>query len=537
MAFKRRGTDAHQDKGYWQVVQSQVARGSRQFEYVTEDDRSTFEAAGYITLADSEDAELTIDEAAIGDLVWFWQVTTIDDEQSIEDDKASGVLDNAFYTVTDNDGLTLTFNGLTFGTPGALDTTGTPVSGDLAEFTDANTVRGQTIAELGLVTTADVGTAAAADTDDFATAAQGALADTALQPADVPTAVTPGDADWAYTTAAGRFFTVHWIGLTTERAATLPVTMDSGFDGTLGFLANAGSNSDNVVVGVEDAGSGTSSFTLLPGQTLIVQLRESDGQWFAIGMFPTSGLGALATADTIGLDSTTGVAQWRIAMRVSSGSGELEPVLISSGLSEKSVPVSTDWVMVEDGSTHEYVSVQLANLLSGGYVSLIPVEFTDDIVLEDGIDDWVTATGYTSGDLVKNSDDEILSAGSTDTSGATEPTTAGTLDDGTITWTFVGDAVSPHGKKLYTTSSSAIAILAHSSIADNSNWKIRRDGTGDVTVTGSGLTLNGGASGAGDVISEVEYTRIGSSTDLKVEGETGEVSTAATMWTWTGLTY
>ncbi|MCP5353534.1 MAG: hypothetical protein H6926_10185, partial [Chromatiales bacterium] len=44
---------------------------------------------------------------------------------------------------------------------------------------------------------ADAGTAAGADTDDFATAAQGALADTALQPDDVGSAALNETADFA----------------------------------------------------------------------------------------------------------------------------------------------------------------------------------------------------------------------------------------------------------------------------------------------------------------------------------------------------
>src|SRR5690606_5839645 len=46
-----------------------------------------------------------------------------------------------------------------------------------------------------LTGTPQLGTAAAADTSDFATAAQGALADTAVQPGDLPTFGTAASAD------------------------------------------------------------------------------------------------------------------------------------------------------------------------------------------------------------------------------------------------------------------------------------------------------------------------------------------------------
>ncbi len=75
---------------------------------------------------------------------------------------------------------------------GALDLTTDPTGGDGVGNRDYNDARYATAAQGGLADTAlqpaDVGTAAAQDVGYFATAAQGGLADTALQPADVGTA-------------------------------------------------------------------------------------------------------------------------------------------------------------------------------------------------------------------------------------------------------------------------------------------------------------------------------------------------------------
>lgn len=107
MAFRLRGTGENPTKIYLQVTLDRVARGSRHFEYVSTDTTGTVEGAGYIS-SSTEDGVLALNMLAVGDLIWFSRVTTIDDEQSIEDDKATGVLDEKLYRVTDNDGVAIT---------------------------------------------------------------------------------------------------------------------------------------------------------------------------------------------------------------------------------------------------------------------------------------------------------------------------------------------------------------------------------------------------------------------------------------------
>lgn len=53
---------------------------------------------------------------------------------------------------------------------------------------------------------------------------------------------------------------------------------------------------------------------------------------------------------------------------------------------------------------------------------------------------WAASTSYTAGDFVLNSDGELLIAGSTASSGASEPDSGNSYSDGTITWSVSTDA-------------------------------------------------------------------------------------------------
>lgn len=117
MAFRLRGTGENQDKKYLQVTVAQVARGSRHFEYVTDDTPETFGSPGYISTS-AEDGQLVIDMLAIGDLIWFWRVSSIDDERPIEEDKMSGVLAQKLYRVAGNDLTSITVAETGFGSSG-----------------------------------------------------------------------------------------------------------------------------------------------------------------------------------------------------------------------------------------------------------------------------------------------------------------------------------------------------------------------------------------------------------------------------------
>ena len=176
--FKARGTGANLTKIYLQPVASQAARGSTHFEYVTEDTPEDFIAESYITNS-TEDGQIAIDRLAIGDIIWFWQVTTIDDEQSISDDKATGVVTVNTYRVSDNDGLTITFEVVSTG-GGGEGGEGVTDHGALTGLSDDD--HSQYALSSGA-------------RGNFASTAQGTLADTAVQPGDliVGGAITPHD--------------------------------------------------------------------------------------------------------------------------------------------------------------------------------------------------------------------------------------------------------------------------------------------------------------------------------------------------------
>jgi len=342
--------------------------------------------------------------------------------------------------------------------------------------------------------------------------------------ANVPTTVRPVDADWTYSTE-GRLVVVEFRDLTANRVANFPVETTTALDGALVRVVNS-DPTFNVTATFADAGAGVVTNILTPGQVVDCHLRASDGQWFEVGKAHRNLSGALAVLDTVSTAQTDGLAQHRLLGRYNSGSGAFEPIARDT-LTEDASPASTFQLVGFDASNN-IRRTNLASLPSGTHVPLTNTQLTGTAyVFENGIADWVTTTEYTSGDLAKNSEGNILSADITDTSGASEPVTGNSYNDGTITWTVVGVALNPDKKRLWTSNASTVAITVHSSIAADAEFEVLRLGVGAVTVTGSGLTFNGNGTLTGGVISLATFIRIASSTDLDVEGETGEDSSLA----------
>lgn len=103
MAFKLRGTGENQTKMYLQPVTDAAAPGSRQWEYVSADAPATVDGSGYISDS-TDDGKIALDMLTIGDLVWVYQVSAIDDSRPISDDKKAGITDLSLHIVLENTG-------------------------------------------------------------------------------------------------------------------------------------------------------------------------------------------------------------------------------------------------------------------------------------------------------------------------------------------------------------------------------------------------------------------------------------------------
>lgn len=103
MAFKLNGTGTDVTKFYLQPVADGAAPGSRQWEYVSADAPGTVDGSGYIDNS-TADGEIAIAMLGIGDLIWVYQVASIDDSRPISDDKKAGITDLSLHLVLDNTG-------------------------------------------------------------------------------------------------------------------------------------------------------------------------------------------------------------------------------------------------------------------------------------------------------------------------------------------------------------------------------------------------------------------------------------------------
>ena len=102
MAFKMAATNGSNKQYLFPKTDAGVA--IRDWEYVTLDTALTVDTSGYIT-AGSSDGDAAIGMLQVGDRIWSNQVTSIDDDQTIEEDMESGIVDVSLHIVLENTGL------------------------------------------------------------------------------------------------------------------------------------------------------------------------------------------------------------------------------------------------------------------------------------------------------------------------------------------------------------------------------------------------------------------------------------------------
>lgn len=103
MAFKLNGTGSNVTKMYLYPTTSAAAPASRHWEYVSADAATTVDGSGYFSNSTS-DGQIALDMLNIGDMIWSFQVASITDTNTIEEDKKAGVTDVSLHVVLDNTG-------------------------------------------------------------------------------------------------------------------------------------------------------------------------------------------------------------------------------------------------------------------------------------------------------------------------------------------------------------------------------------------------------------------------------------------------
>lgn len=102
MAFKLSGTGSNTTKKY--LFPYAYAGPTTMWCYVSADAATTVDGSGYITAGTNADHDEAINMLRIGDMVWAYQVASISDSRSIEDDMKAGVTDLSLHLVLDNTG-------------------------------------------------------------------------------------------------------------------------------------------------------------------------------------------------------------------------------------------------------------------------------------------------------------------------------------------------------------------------------------------------------------------------------------------------
>lgn len=111
MAFKLKSTTGNGKMYLFQVTNASPGM-CRQWAYVTTNTVEAVGASGYIDIdggdADDQDA---IDKLKIGDLIWVYQVASISDTRTIEEDIAGGLTDVGLCAVLINNGSYVDLSG------------------------------------------------------------------------------------------------------------------------------------------------------------------------------------------------------------------------------------------------------------------------------------------------------------------------------------------------------------------------------------------------------------------------------------------
>lgn len=246
------------------------------------------------------------------------------------------------------DELDLKANAADLGTAAAADTGDFDAAGTAAAAVSAHVALSNPHTQYAL--DADLGTAAAADTGDFATAAQGALADAAVQPADLADVATSGDAADVAVDDSG------FSNLAGTDVQTVLADIDSQIGGG-GTYSIQGSDVTNSTTSAADTGM---AFIAQPNTRYLVE-----------GFF-------IMQADA----STTGVQvsiQWPSG---SSGAARIMSPNNSTSTAERYVEAGSTTQVSATGvpaANTDTLGTMTVNFLAGGSPSIFRVRFRSEV--------------------------------------------------------------------------------------------------------------------------------------------------------------
>lgn len=103
MAFKLNGTTAGRETKFYLWRAADYGNGCSLWYYVSADAATTVDGCAYISNA-TADGVIALDMLKIGDVVMAYQVASITDTNTIQEDMKAGITDLSMHIVLDNTG-------------------------------------------------------------------------------------------------------------------------------------------------------------------------------------------------------------------------------------------------------------------------------------------------------------------------------------------------------------------------------------------------------------------------------------------------
>ena len=103
MAFKARAANGTNKQYLWKAAD--YGQGVSLWFYVTADTPAAVAISGYIDGDDNDpDQDMAIANLKVGDLIKVYQVASIDDDRTVQEDMEGGIVDISLHAVLINDG-------------------------------------------------------------------------------------------------------------------------------------------------------------------------------------------------------------------------------------------------------------------------------------------------------------------------------------------------------------------------------------------------------------------------------------------------
>lgn len=400
----------------------------------------------------------------------------------------------------------------------ALNVTGSPSAGEFLQFTAADTVQGLDEAAFKAAVNLEIGT----DVQAY---------DVLL--ADIATLTDPGaDRLLLWDDSVGA---IVWVD-----PATLAGSVSAEDDGSEIVATATTFNFTGSGVTVTDAGGGVATVNVAGGsapvdsvfgRTGVVVAAEGD---YDIGELGDVAITSVGSGEILGHNGSTWLNRTLAEAGIAADDHThdwIDPAITSVAGTTYQIDADDYVIVCTNGST-------LTITVPANATTAIPVGRVIDIIRDGAEDIDIAAAG---GVTIK--DDQGLTVDRGQARGqlrkiATDTWIFNSTSLNYITTTVAGttDTIGQgqaNTHRVYT-SGSPVTVTINTTFPSNASTTLRKAGAGTVTLTGSGVTLNGAASI--EISGSVVVKREASSTDLLVEGETAEPVTFAGDVTFSGTT-